>query len=156
MAECAPFPSTTRRHVLSPALKPEPQQPPPPGKAVTKSFPHPRKHHGSLLHVAQGTATLHITPQTTARIPCYTEAQGDGNWGYGQFIAFCFCFLLGMKPFPHSNMKSLPLETVPHTLLLHDPSHRLQFLTNCSSVGPFSTGTDCSCMGPLQGHKSCQ
>lgn len=57
VAERAPFHSETRRHVLSPTLKPEPQQPPPPGKAVTKSFPHPRKDHGSLLRVAQGTCT---------------------------------------------------------------------------------------------------
>ncbi|KAK4827417.1 hypothetical protein QYF61_017847 [Mycteria americana] len=50
---------------------------------------------------------------------------------------------------PHGRQSSTNFSSVR-------PSHRLQFFMNCSSVGCSPSGTDCSSVGPPQGHKPCQ
>jgi len=63
--------------------------------------------------------------------------RGMWNGGCGQLIAHCLCRSFLLTLFPCSSVGSLPHETVLHALLQCESFPRLQFFTNCSSVGPF-------------------
>lgn len=142
--------------MLSPTQKPEPQQPPPPAKAVTKSFPHPRKGHGSPLHAAQGTSTsacllqpswfccivpgvLQPAPNPSFNSKSSLPYRGTGRWERGLWSVHHVVSISssGMKPFPCSNMGSLTWKTVPHKLLQHESFPQVAVLQELLQRGSF-------------------